>query len=44
MAPGPHLDLDAMLDQEVPVPEHIVDGGHLEVHVAQPGPFAAEHG
>ena len=44
MAPRAHLDLDAAGDQEVPVPEHVVEGGHLEVHVAQPGPLAAEHG
>jgi hypothetical protein len=44
MAAGAHLDLDAVLDQEVPVPEHVVDGGDLEVHVAQPGPVATEHG
>ena len=41
--PGPHLDLDAAVHQEVPVAEHVVDGGHLEVHVAQAGPLAAEH-
>src|SRR3984893_16003778 len=44
MPAGPHLDLDAVLDQEVPVAEHVVDGGDLEVHVAQPGPLALEHG
>ena len=30
-----HLDLDVALDQEVPVPEHVVDGLHLEVHMAE---------
>ena len=35
--PRAHLDLDVVLDQEVPVPEHVVDGLHLEVHVAQAG-------
>jgi hypothetical protein len=40
----PHLDLDAVVDQEVPVPEDVVDRGDLEVHVAQPGPVALEDG
>ena len=40
---GPHLDLDAVLDQEVPVAEDVVDGGDLEVHVAQARLVALEH-
>jgi hypothetical protein len=33
-----------VLDQVVPVPEHVVDGLHLEVHVAQARLVAAEDG
>jgi hypothetical protein len=39
----PHLDLDTVVDEEVPVPEDIV-GGDLEVHVAQPRPVVLEDG
>ena len=44
VAARPHLDLDAVLHQEVPVAEHVVDGVDLEVHVAQPGAVGPEHG
>jgi len=37
-----HLDLDVVGDQEVPVPEDVVDGLDLEVHVAQARLVAAE--
>src|SRR5258708_18297371 len=38
-----HLDLDAVVNQEVPVTEDIVDRFDLEVHVTQAGPVGAEH-
>jgi len=39
-----HLDLDPLVLQEVPVPEEIVDGGDLEVQVAQARPVTLEDG
>jgi hypothetical protein len=42
--PRAHLDLNLVLDQEMPVPEHVVDGLHLEVHVAKARLVAAEDG
>src|SRR6266508_1860268 len=44
VAAWPHLDLDAVVDEEVPVPEDVVDRGDLEVHVAQPRLVALEDG
>ena len=42
--PGPISIWTLVIDQEMPVAEHVVDGCHLEVHVAKSRPLTAEHG